>query len=258
MMATRSPDTFEADFLVRSSARAPVTAKAPIANGYAHRREELATYFDSTARQAWIDLTSDKKVSGIRATVRAGRDEMRSVLLGWLPMDLRRTRVLDAGCGTGALTIAAACRGAEITGVDVAGGLVDVARERAPSFTGHGTIRWEAGDMLDPALGEFAHVVAMDSLIHYELENLVDALAQLAGRTTHSIVFTFAPYTRMLGTMHKVGKVFPKSDRSPAIVPIAECDLRDALTGLSGWEIGRTNRVSSGFYTSQAMELVRR
>jgi len=26
---------------------------------YDHRRQALETYFDSTARQAWIDLTSD-------------------------------------------------------------------------------------------------------------------------------------------------------------------------------------------------------
>jgi len=229
------------------------------ANGYADRREELAAYFDSTARQAWIDLTSDAKVSGIRATVRAGRDTMRSLLLDWLPVDLRRTSVLDAGCGTGALTIAAANRGAEITAIDVAGGLVEVARERCPSFTGHGRIFWKSGDMLDPALGRFDHVVAMDSLIHYELDDLVDALSKLAERTGGSIVFTFAPYTRMLGAMHKFGKAFPKSDSSPAIVPIAENDLRMHLVErIPGWNVARTQRVSSGFYTSQAMELVKR
>ena len=254
MMATRSPDRFEADILTREAPKAAV----PV-DGYTDRREKLATYFDSTARQAWIDLTSDKKVSGIRATVRAGRDAMRSTLLDWLPIDLRRTRVLDAGCGTGALTIAAAYRGAEITGIDVAGGLVDVARERCPSFTGHGRIFWKSGDMLDPALGRFAHVVAMDSLIHYELGDLVDALAALSERTDHSILFTFAPYTRMLGAMHTVGKAFPKSDRSPAIIPIAESDLRTHLSeAIPGWKVVRTQRISSGFYTSQAMELVKR
>ncbi len=86
-MATRSPSQYDA------------------------QREKLATYFDSTARQAWIDLTSDVKVSGIRATVRAGRDAMRKTLLDWLPNDLRRTRVLDAGCGTGSFSSEAACRG---------------------------------------------------------------------------------------------------------------------------------------------------
>ncbi|WP_324076458.1 MAG: magnesium protoporphyrin IX methyltransferase [Erythrobacter sp.] len=226
-------------------------------NDYDTRREALATYFDSTARQAWIDLTSDAKVSGIRATVRAGREAMRNVLLDWLPMDLRRTRVLDAGCGTGAFAIAAACRGAEVTGIDVAAGLVEVAQQRTPSFIGHGRIHWRSGDMLDPGLGTFAHVVAMDSLIHYQPEDLVAALAELAQRTTGTITFTFAPRTTLLAAMHNIGKAFPKSDRSPAIVPVAEDDLRARLVALSGWSVGRTQRISSGFYTSQALELVR-
>ncbi len=254
-MATQYSENLASNAMDRRAAVRAIHA----ADGYANRREELASYFDSTARQAWIDLTSDAKVSGIRATVRAGRDNMRSILLDWLPVDLRRVRVLDAGCGTGGLTIAAAYRGAEITGIDVAGGLVEVARERCPSFTGHGRIFWRSGDMLDPELGGFDHVVAMDSLIHYELEDLVDALAKLAERTSCSIVFTFAPFTRMLGAMHKFGKVFPKSDSSPAIVPIAEDDLRQMIVDrIHGWDVARTSRVSSGFYTSQAMELVKR
>ncbi|MEM6908961.1 MAG: magnesium protoporphyrin IX methyltransferase [Pseudomonadota bacterium] len=238
-MATRSPTGFET-------------------GPYAERREALATYFDSTARQAWIDLTSDTKVSGIRATVRAGREQMRVTLLDWLPRDLRRTRVLDAGCGTGAFAVAAACRGAEVVGVDVASGLVEVARQRTPSFIGHGRVRWHAGDMLDPAFGAFDHVVAMDSLIHYSPENLVDALTRLSERTTSSILFTFAPHTKLLGAMHSVGKVFPKGNRSPAIVPVAEAELRARLSRLEGWKIGRTQRIASGFYTSQALELVKR
>ena len=228
-----------------------------LSSEYDHRRQALETYFDSTARQAWIDLTSDAKVSGIRATVRAGRDAMRATLLSWLPNDLRRTTLLDAGCGTGSLAVAAACRGAEVTGIDVAAGLVEVARDRTPSFIGHGRIHWRSGDMLDPALGTFAHVVAMDSLIHYQPEDLVDAVAQLAQRTTGSILFTFAPRTRLLTAMQEVGKYFPKGDRSPAIVPVAEDDVQERLSRLPGWSIGRTQRISSGFYKSQALELVR-
>lgn len=227
-------------------------------SNYDVQRERLAAYFDGTARKAWIDLTGDAKVSGIRATVRAGRERMRETLLSWLPQDLRRTRLLDAGCGTGALSVSAACRGAEVTGVDVAEGLVAIARERTPSFIGHGRIDWHAGDMLDPALGEFAHVVAMDSLIHYPASDIVATVAEFSQRCSNSILFTFAPHTRALGAMHKVGKFFPRSDRSPAIVPVAEDELRQRLASLSGWRIGRTERISSGFYTSQAMELVRR
>ncbi len=225
---------------------------------YDAQREKLAAYFDGTARKAWIDLTSDAKVSGIRATVRAGRDRMRATLVGWLPLDLRRKRVLDAGCGTGALSVDVACLGAEVTGIDIAGGLVEIARNRAPGFLGHGKIDWHVGDMLDPSLGTFEHIVAMDSLIHYRAEDLVSTLEQLTERCHGSILFTFAPHTPLLGAMHTAGKLFPRGNRSPAIVPIAERDLRRRLTRLAGWKIGRTARISSGFYTSQAMELVKR
>jgi magnesium-protoporphyrin O-methyltransferase len=225
---------------------------------YDRRREALTTYFDSTARKAWIDLTSEAKVSGIRATVRAGRERMRATLLDWLPADLRRARLLDAGCGTGALSVDAACRGAEVTAIDVAAGLVDIARERAPGFLGHGRIDFRTGDMLDPALGRFDHVAAMDSLIHYTAADMAASLSALAERTDRSIVFTFAPWSPLLGAMHTAGKLFPRGNRSPAIVPIAEADLRARLARIRGWRIGRSQRISGGFYTSQAMELVRR
>ena len=228
------------------------------ATPYDLNRDRLATYFDSTAQKAWIDLTSDAPVSGVRATVRAGRDAMRGTLLSWLPQDLRRTRVLDAGCGTGAFSVEVAYRGAEVTGVDVAAGLVEVARKREPSFLGHGKIAWLSGDMLDPALGEFAHVVAMDSLIHYREADLVAALAQLGERTSQSMLFTFVPRTPLLFAMYQAGKLFPRSDRSPRLVPLGEEQLRARLArDLPEWRVARSERVSSGFYISHAIELVR-
>jgi magnesium-protoporphyrin O-methyltransferase len=223
---------------------------------YDTRRERLADYFDRTAKKAWIDLTSDAKVSGIRATVRAGRDAMRATLLGWLPTDLRGARLLDAGCGTGALSVEAAARGASVTAIDVAGGLVDIGRARADATAP--AIDWRVGDMLDPALGSFDHVVAMDSLVHYEPADIVAAIARLAPRCTGSILFTFAPRTPMLAAMHRVGKLFPRANRSPAIVPVSEDDMRRRLAGLGEWRIGRSHRVTTGFYMSHALELVRR
>jgi magnesium-protoporphyrin O-methyltransferase len=59
--------------------------------------------------------------------------------------------------------------------------------------------------------------------------------------------------------MHNVGKLFPRGDRAPAIEPVAEVKLR-ALLGepqFAAWSVGRTTRIVSGFYTSQAMELTR-
>jgi magnesium-protoporphyrin O-methyltransferase len=228
---------------------------------YAARRGELATYFDRTAVEAWSRLTSDAPVGRIRATVRAGRERMRATLLSWLPADLRGRRLLDAGCGTGALAVAAARRGAEVVAIDLAPTLVGLARERLPGDLGPGRIELLSGDMLDPALGRFDHVVAMDSLIHYGSADMVAALGELAVRTRHSILFTFAPRTPALVLMHAIGKLFPKSDRSPAIEPVAEAALADRLVvepALAGWRQGRTMRIGSGFYISHALELTRR
>jgi magnesium-protoporphyrin O-methyltransferase len=228
---------------------------------YVQRRSELETYFDATAREAWAQLTSDAPVSKIRQTVRAGRDRMRATLLSWLPTDMTGKRLLDAGCGTGALSKVAAGRGAKVTAVDLAGTLVGLAQERTAGETGSGAIDFRVGDMLDPRLGAFDHVAAMDSLIHYPTAQIVSVLAQLAPRVSTSIVFTFAPRTPALTVMWGMGRLFPRSDRAPAIEPVGESRLRREIAGsaaLAEWDIGRTARIISGFYTSQAMELIRR
>ena len=221
---------------------------------YDERRGRLEAYFDRTASKTWERLTSDAPVSGIRATVRAGRNRMRDTLLSWLPADMTGLRLLDAGCGTGALAVEAARRGAAVVAIDVAGSLVDVARDRSPPGL---DIDWRVGDMLDHGLGRFDHVVAMDSLIHYKAFDIVDVVQSLASRTTGSMLFTFAPSTRPLVVMHAVGKLFPRSDRAPAIEPVRERLLRTLIAGaVPDVRIGRGTRIASGFYTSHAIEVL--
>jgi magnesium-protoporphyrin O-methyltransferase len=225
---------------------------------YFDRRQSLETYFDRTALDAWKQLTSDAPVSKIRATVRAGRDRMRATLLNWLPADLHGARVLDAGCGTGALSFEAAMRGANIIAVDVSAGLIKIARDRMPNGM-DGEIDFRVGDMADPDIGTVDHSVAMDSLIHYEPSDIVAALAVLAQRTSKSIVFTVAPATPALVAMRLAGRLFPRSDRAPAIVPVAMTTLLNKIAAeprLAKWRVVRTLRVNTAFYKSQALELV--
>jgi magnesium-protoporphyrin O-methyltransferase len=229
---------------------------------YENRRGEIATYFDDTAVEAWEKLTSDAPVSRIRATVRAGRLETQSTLLSWLPEDLRGRRILDAGCGTGVLAVELARRGADVVAIDLSPKLVQMARQRMleNSASLAGRIVFDSGDMLDDQWGRFDHVVAMDSLIHYESSDMLDALSGLVDRTSHSVLFTFAPRTALLSLMHKAGKLFPKQDRSPSIVPIAITHLHKQLIqsfGENTWSVARNHRIDSGFYKSHAQELVR-
>ena len=227
---------------------------------YTSRRSQIEDYFDRTAVQAWEQLTSDAPVGRIRTTVRAGRNKMRGTLLSWLPEDMRGRRVLDAGCGTGALAVEAARRGADVVAIDLSPKLVELARQRMPESFAHGSLDFRSGDMLDAALGKFDHVVAMDSIIHYETKDAVAALSRLAERTSASIAFTFAPRTPLLAAMISIGRLLPRTNRAPWLEPMSKEKLlalmaQDAV--LQTWQHSRDERVSSGFYKSQAMEWTR-
>ncbi len=231
---------------------------------YQSRRGEIEHYFDRTAVKAWEHLTSDAPVGRIRATVRAGRDRMRALLLSWLPQDLHGMRILDAGCGTGAFAVEAARRGAEVLAIDLSPTLVELAVRRVAqhleTFDNGGHIDFRSGDMLSADLGRFDHVVAMDSLIHYEAPDVLRALEAWAPRVSRSMLITFAPRTPALAAMHAVGRLFPRGDRAPAIEPVAEESLKRALldsAGLRGFRDTRSERVANGFYTSQALEIAR-
>jgi len=227
---------------------------------YEKKRSELEEYFDRTASQAWARLTSDAPVSGIRATVRAGRDQTRDILLSRLPVELSGFRILDAGCGTGALAIELAKRGAHVIAVDLSATLIDLAKERMDASLAH-LVEFHAGDMLDPKFGYFDYVVCMDSVIHYQGVDKVSVLSQLAKNTQKKIIFTFAPSTFALELMIRSGKLFPKKDRSPFIVPIAEDTIRKQIRqadDLQDWDVTFTQRVSSMFYQSQTMEITRK
>jgi magnesium-protoporphyrin O-methyltransferase len=185
---------------------------------------------------------------------------MRANLLSFLPADLQGRRVLDAGCGTGALALELAQRGAAVVAVDLSHTLVNLARERIGATRVRGSLEFRSGDMLDITLGHFDHVVGMDSLIHYRAADVVRVVTGFAARCRHSMLFTFAPRTPLLASMHAIGRLFPRSDRAPTIEPVAERELRQRLStepSLQAWRAGRTQRVSHGFYTSQALELQR-
>jgi magnesium-protoporphyrin O-methyltransferase len=215
--------------------------------GYADTRARVEGYFDRSATRVWAALTSDAPVSRIRQTVREGRDRMRATMLARLPADLRGARVLDAGCGTGAMSAELAARGAEVVGVDIAPALIAIAEARLPEAL-RPRVTFRAGDMLDPGLGRFDAVVAMDSLIYYDRTDITAALGGLGARTGQ-VVFTVAPRTPLLMAFFGLGKLFPRSDRSPVMIPHDHRRLARDLPGLT-----HVARVARGFYISDCLE----
>ena len=213
---------------------------------YDATRTRVAAYFDGTATRVWERLTSDAPVSRIRQTVREGRDAMRAMMLAQLPADLHGARVLDAGCGTGAASAELAARGADVTAIDISPKLVEIAASRLPQGLA-GTVSFRAGDMLAADLGRFDHVLAMDSLIYYTRPDLEAALDALSARASQ-ITFTVAPRTPLLMAMFNAGKMFPRADRSPSMIPQDHRQIR--VPGLM-----RVGRVSRGFYISECLKV---
>ena len=215
---------------------------------YATTRDRVETYFDRSATKVWERLTSDAPVSRIRQTVREGRDKMRALMLAQLPADLTGVRVLDAGCGAGQMTAELAARGAIVTAVDISPQLVDIARLRLPEAYA-GRVTFVAGDMTANH-GRQDYVVAMDSLIYYDTADLTNALHLLASRTRNTVIFTVAPRTPFLMTFWTMGKLFPKADRSPVMVPHAHTTLNREAAGA----VTKIARINRGFYISECLE----
>ncbi len=220
-------------------------------NEYTATRDRVENYFDRTATKTWEALTSDAPVSGIRATVRAGRDQMRALMLSQLPDDLRGMRILDAGCGPGAMTFELAKRGAdEVVAADISPALIEIGRKRIPPEYER-QVTWVVGDMLDATRGRFDAIIAMDSLIYYDAKDIAQTLQKAAKRLDGKFVFTLAPRTPALMTMWRLGRLFPRQDRSPTMIPHSAGDIASALREAKvNGALKDVERVSSGFYIS--------
>jgi SAM-dependent methyltransferase len=85
-----------------------------------------------------------------------------------------RTRVLEIGCGTGALARAMARRGAIVTAVDGAPRMIDIARSRTP---GHLAIDYRVGDLARLSPRGFDVAIAIGPVRPLSLR---DALVRMA------------------------------------------------------------------------------
>ena len=222
---------------------------------YLAKRARLENYFNEVSSDAWDKLTSNEPVSFVRQLVREGRQKMLLAILEKLPKDLKGSRILDAGCGTGVLSRMLDERGAEVVGVDISDKLIEVAKNRSRS---HRNIEYFAGDMKEQSFGNFDYIIAMDSLIHYSTEDVISSIADFSNRANNSVLFTVIPSTFALRTKLRLGKYFPKSERSPEVVPIGWGQLHQLEAHGIKASLSKIKRVKSFFYVSEAWELANR
>jgi 2-polyprenyl-6-hydroxyphenyl methylase / 3-demethylubiquinone-9 3-methyltransferase len=133
---------------------APPTTRAVAANA---DRDELAR-FDALAAQFW-DSQGDFRPLHMLNPVRAQFIAARTSLAG--------RRVLDVGCGGGLLSESLARAGAQVTGIDLAPGMVEVARLHAAE--GGLAIDYRvasAEELAQAGAGPFDVVTCMEMLEH--------------------------------------------------------------------------------------------
>lgn len=223
------------------------------------RVDGIRSYFEGRSGR-WIRLTSADPVSGVRARVRAGRARMADTLLEWVSGAEPGSTILDAGCGPGEITLRLAEARMVVTGVEVAPSLVQTARERAAEHPQGGQVRIEEGDASRAPGGPWDQALVMDVLFHYPEAEAVEFLARLAGQVQSRIVFTVGPRTLVLGTLRRMGELFPKADRASGLHLVRPRDFGEAVLAhpsFRGWELGRSRRVTVPFYASHGIELVR-
>ena len=224
-------------------------------NTYLAKRARLENYFNEVSSDAWDKLTSNEPVSFVRQLVREGREKMQAAIIEKLPKDLRGTRILDAGCGTGVLSRMLDEKGAEVVGVDISEKLIEVAKNRSSL---NKNIEYFAGDMKEQSFGNFDYIIAMDSLIHYSTEDVISSIADFSSRANNSVLFTVIPSTFVLRTKLCLGKFFPKSERSPEVVPIEWGQLEQLEALKINASLTKIKRIKSFFYVSEAWELANR
>ena len=220
-------------------------------NTYLAKRERLENYFNEVSSDAWDKLTSNEPVSFVRQLVREGREKMQAAIMEKLPKDLIGARILDAGCGTGVLSRMLDKRGAEVVGVDISEKLIEVAKKRSRP---NRNIEYFAGDMKEQSFGSFDYIIAMDSLIHYSTEDVISSIVEFSERANNSVLFTIIPNTFVLRTKLSLGKYFPKSERSPEVVPIQGGQLQKLEVLKSNTSLEKIKRIKSFFYVSEAWE----
>ena len=223
---------------------------------YSQNRDRIAEYFDKTGFRAWEALTTETPVSKIRLKVRESREKMRSRMLLHLPNDLSGKRILDAGCGAGQFSIELALRGANVLGIDISSNLIEIAKKRLPKNLKENA-EFITSDMMQNH-GSFDYVILMDSLIHYSPEDTISTIVEFSKRANNSVLFTVIPSTFVLRTKLRLGKYFPRSERSPEIVPIELANLRQLENIKTNTSLKKIARIKRFFYVSEAWELAQK
>jgi len=155
--------------------------------------------------------------------------------------------VLDLGCGTGGFSLRAAEAGASVTGIDVAPGMIEVARERIPSG------RFDVGDMQSlPYKDDCFDVIAAFHSLQFA-PNPSEVLAEVArvgkpGAKVFIAVWGREGRNELAAIVGAIGSLLPQSPPPGAPGPFALTAPGELETLVDGSTLTVTDR---GYFEMQ-------
>lgn len=218
-------------------------------------KDMLRSYFNGQGFQRWASIYGDDKLSTVRNTVRQGHAVMMDKAFDWLQkLHLPKgAKVLDAGCGTGLFSIRLAKAGYKVKAADIASQMVDKTREDATKQGVAGNMEFEVNS-IESVSGTFDAVVCFDVLIHYPAEGFAEAFSNLSNLTKGDLIFTYAPYNKILAFQHWLGGFFPKKERRTTIQMIRDEEMKRVLQSLNCRVVSK-EKISFGFYHTMLMHV---
>jgi magnesium-protoporphyrin O-methyltransferase len=218
-------------------------------------KDTVRNYFNSVGFDRWRKIYSDVEVSKVQKDIRTGHQQTVDKVLNWLKADggLVNSKICDAGCGVGSLSLPLAIAGAEVYGSDISEKMILEAKNRAPDRTNP---TYSVSD-LESLTGDYDTVICLDVLIHYPLSDIEPMIKRLGSLAKSKLILSFAPSTPYLDWLKKVGEFFPGASKATRAYLHSETEIRNMLAR-ADFLVNREEMTSTSFYFSKLLEATRR
>jgi len=207
----------------------------------------IQRYFDGAGFDRLSAIYGEHECRGFKAAVRKGHSEVIGAILEWLSAeDALAGPFLDAGCGTGALSIPLAAAGASVDAVDFSQNMIDAARQNAArAGVPPDRLRLAVQDFMS-ITHRYDTVVCVDVLARYSSRAARDVLRHLNSIAASRLVLTFTPKRLLDRLWLAIGNGYARYKGSARLYTHSEADITAALCQL-GWVLHRRMTIESGF-----------
>ena len=217
----------------------------------------VKNYFETSGFSRWTAIYGNGSIPPIWGVIREGHARAMDKVIDWIQDDGART-ALDAGCGTGALTIRLADCGYEVHGFDVSAPMVSFARYITRDRTRGVAPVFFVGNIaaLDAAPRSYELVCCLDVLFHYPHAEVSEMLSKLAGLCSFKLIGSFALRTPLNAFWMQIGTRYFHQKNRMTNMHLLSYDEVEQVLYRAGFRITRTCRIKRFFYDSYVFEAV--